>query len=74
MFILNLIPIDSRATIPMRSAKICLDCNIIVDGGSTCPRCAGRKLYSISVWLDRKGCPAPALESSEGRIGQGKEE
>jgi hypothetical protein len=44
----------TRASIPLESAYLCLDCNAISDDSRQCPACASGTVASLSGFLNRE--------------------
>lgn len=39
--------------IPLESAYICLDCDVISDNSTRCPACTGTTQFPLASWINR---------------------
>jgi len=43
----------SSTAIPLRQARICLDCDVLTDDLFRCPGCGGKVLFPLECWLGK---------------------
>jgi hypothetical protein len=46
--------VDGICPIPLRRARICASCEVVLEQGfSVCPRCGRRRIEELTGWLER---------------------
>jgi len=48
--------------IPLKEARICLDCDCIYSGNGPCPGCGGKYSYHLSKWIKPIDCDIVKVE------------